>query len=280
MVQLTVKGTRNPDEFLYTCSCKDTCGDLSTRLCRIQNLRHRVKLQLFSVADLMPAAKRANEELAAVYAQRYDAINADMRNARFMVADGVMEAYWQELRDLTTRLFPIECVHAEGEKVAVDKLYEMHDNPDIDEDYRHHIYHCRAILDPEYRANEVLPEATCAMWFNGSAMPSEETIGKYCGNNEKSRITVKLASSGSAAPSKEPRVNYEQQRELNAHFTAKREEFAQLEESELREMALRKAKMEKKAALPSQSASEPRLNLDGVRPIHSGATVTVRDASE
>uniref|UniRef100_A0A7S1Q456 Uncharacterized protein n=1 Tax=Neobodo designis TaxID=312471 RepID=A0A7S1Q456_NEODS len=288
MVQLTVKGTKHPDEFLFLCKCSDTCGDLAAKLVAIQNLRHRVRLQLYSASDLQAAAERAAPEVAPKFKERVEAINADTKNPRFIVGDDTYANYWTELRDFAERLFPSECVHGDGKsaddlKAAIDKLYELHENPDIDEDFRLHVYHCRAMLDPDYRPHEALDEATAAMWFAGKLMANDDTIGKYCGNNDKSRLTVKLAAKDGVAPSKEPRVDYNQQRELHKHFAARKEEFAKLEESELRDLAMARAKQERKdAALPPGAGArgEPRLNLDGVRPIKSNAEVTVRDASD
>lgn len=281
MVQLTVKGTKNLDEFVYVCTCAAVCGELAPKLAHVQNMRQRVRLQLYSCKELLPAAARANAGRGADLKRRFEEIDNEIRNPRTPVADEQYDLAWKELRDLTRDVFPNECQHKDGEQAAVDQLYALHDNPDIDDDYRVHIYHCRAIMDPENRPNEMVDEAKCCMWFSGNAMASDDTIGKYCGNNEKSRITVKIAPRDGQAPSKEPRLDYDAQRELHRHFAAKRETMAALEESELREKALARQRAERKAAVTSAPvAGEPRLNLEGVRPIYSGAQVTLRDASE
>lgn len=280
MVQLVVKGTRFADEFVYCTPAATAVAALAPALTRIQNIRHRVKLQLFSVNELMEAAGKANAALAPEFQKAYDEISVAVKNPKLEVADDTFDVAWKRLRDLTVELFPNECAHKDGDKAAIDHLYELHENPDIDEDYRQHVYHCRAMLDPDYREHEVLNVDTAALWFCGKQMPGDATIGKYCGNNEKSKITVKISAAGGPAPSKEPRIDYSSQRDLRTYFEARREEFNSLEAPELRERALLRAKRDVQAGPsgPKQGLAAGELNLGGLRPIHNTAQVTTADA--
>ena len=287
MVFLVVKGTKWLDEFVYVAPLEAVCGPLAKKLVHIQNKRYRVKLQLFSVDGLMPEAKKANADLAATYLRRHDEITAQLKDPKLQVGDDDFDRIWHELRELTTALFPKECDHKDGPAAAVDTLYKLHEDPDLDEDYRLIVYHCRQILDPDYRAHEVHDEDTIAMWFAGKEMKADDPLSVYCGKNEKSRVTVKLAKAGGAAPGLEPKIAYNDQRELRKAFEAKRAEFATLEESELRDRAIAKAKREAKAeAMPEGlrgagtrggGATAAPLVPDpkAFRPIRSSATETI-----
>jgi hypothetical protein len=281
MVNLVVKGTKFIDEFTYQCSVTATVGELCAGLTRIQNARHRVGLQSLSVAEMVPAAKKANAALGDEYEQRHDAIAASLKDKATPVSDAQFDDCWQEFKARTVALFPSECVHADGDVAAVENLYAMHQNPDIDEDYRLHVYHCRAVLDPEYRPTEVLDVAKAGMWFCGKAMAPDATVGKYCSNNEKSKITVKLALADGAAPSKEPRMSYNDQRELRGTFDRKAEEFKTLEAPELGDRVALLRRAEQKEAVRNTAPSGgdgAKINVGAMRPIYSGASVSTTDA--
>ena len=280
MVRLTVKGTQHPDEFTYECACADSIATVCDAVTTLLNTRHLINHQLFSGTELVPAAKRVDEEKGKQYEDLLAEVRSLMKSPTTPVLPSQFVAYWAQLHDRTAELFPSECFHKDGEEAAVDQLYAMHENPDIDEDYRLHIYHCRAMMDPKYRSNELIDVETSALWFCGKEMPKDQTIGKWCSNNEKSKLTVKVSKSGATAPSKEPRLGYEQQRLLRDHLAKRREEFATLEEPELRDRVLAKSKaaIRSYAAQPA-TAAPSSLRTDGLRPIYSGATVTESDAT-
>lgn len=194
-------------------------------------------------------------------------ISAGLKNAKAVVPEGMYERYWGMLRDYAVQIFPNECVlkaestaaatsstdpaaattpPLEGDAVheaAISKLYELHDNPDLDEDFRLHIYHCRTVLDPLWRINEQLNVAKgVSLWFNGKSLKGSYTIGKLCNDNEKSRVTVKVALKDGGAPALEPTIDYNTQRELRKVFLEKREVLSTLEESEMRDVISKQAK--------------------------------------
>lgn len=155
-----------------------------------------------------------------------------------------------------------------GREVAIDALYALHESPDIDEDTRLVVYHCRALLDPHWKANESEKEDSAAVWFCGKQMSG--TLAKYCGRNERSKLTVKVAAGTGPAPSGEPRMRYEDQRAVYAHMRQRKATYKQLEESELRDRVVRQSRGS--VALPSGSAGCGSGNggiiTSQLRPIH------------
>ena len=280
MVWITVKGTKFIDEFGYEANLTDVCGELAKLLTHLQNSRHRVKLQLMSVSELLETAEKAKAPLAAEYRASYESIQKASKDPKRALKPHEFDEYWTILKDLTVKMFPGECTHKEGEEAAVNHLYELHENPEIDEDYRLHVYHCRAILDPVWKQNEMLDEATTGVWFCGKVMENQETVSKYCGGNNKSRITVKLALASGSAPSGEPRMSYDEQRTLRQAFYEKRETYKTLEDSELRDAVLRQARG--RVALPpsgsSVGGSDMTLNVQQLRPIYNKRDVTETSA--
>lgn len=284
MVVLIVKGTKWPDEFHYHAPLDAPCGPLAKTLVHLQNKRYRVKLQLFSVDGLMAAAKQANPELAEAYQRRHDEIHAGLKDPRQKCNDDDYDKLWLEIRDATVALFPKECFNEAGPEAATDHLYKLHDDPDLDEDYRLHVYHCRQIMDPDYRAHEVQDEDTIAAFFAAKEMAADDVLSAYVGKNDKSRVTVKMGKRGGGAPAGEPRINYDDQRDLRRKFEAKRAEYATLEESELRDRAVAAHKRDAKASLVRPEGAggggggavpPPQ----AFRPIRSNATETVLEGA-
>lgn len=173
-----------------------------------------------------------------------------------------------QIRNLTATLFPTYCVHEKGTAAAIEELYRLHEDPELDEACRLTVYHCRAILDPAWRESERVPERDCALWFCGKAM--EGTLAKYGGRNERSKLIVKVAPRGGPAPSGEPRMRYEDQRVLYKEMCRRRELYQQLEESELRDRVLQQTRGQVMlASNPGGSdCSELKLQTDRLRLIY------------
>lgn len=75
----------------------------------------------------------------------------------------------------------------------------------------------------------VLSEADAQLWWAGKEMQREKSLGDYIGKNEKTKIVVKMQKRGAGAPSREPVVSEQQQREMMAFYHKKQETFKKLE---------------------------------------------------
>ena len=287
MVNIVCKGTTHPDEFIFAASCSELIGDVAKKLCKIQNNRHRLRLQLYSIFELQPTVKKAAPTSAAQFSADYERINSRFRDPKVEVTLDEAQESWELFRNWVVKVFPEDCTNKDGPEAAVDQLFAKHDNPDIDEEYRLHIYHLRACMDPKNLSNEYLPEDQVAAFFCGKQLDDKNTIGSLCSNNEKSKITLKLGRAGGAAPSKEPRIDYAAQRELRARHIAKIEEFKTLEDSELRDRVLKQARAGMALPKGGSSGSGSGTSSSGVsapvsmnvnKHIYSNAKETLVDA--
>ncbi|RNF03440.1 uncharacterized protein Tco025E_08172 [Trypanosoma conorhini] len=250
MVLLTVKGTTFPDEFTVACTATTAIdAALAQRLCRIQNVRHQLKLQLLSARELLAEVRRrrppkspggtgddddGEAALAAAYERLIEATSRRLRDAAAPVTPEEFDAAAEELRGMTERLYPDECcVPAGGRDAAVERLYALHETPELDEERRLVVYHCRAVLDRQWKQHELQREDGAGLWFCGKLMEGG-SLARYSGRNEKSRLTVKVHPKDGPAPSAEPRMSYDDQRVLFARMRQRREEYKTLEDSELR----------------------------------------------
>ncbi|EPY29501.1 hypothetical protein STCU_04520 [Strigomonas culicis] len=300
MVFFVVKGTKFPDEFVVERKLTDVIDiadedgpagaadrppTVAQTVCHIQNMRHRVRLLLLSAQELLremeegkytPPPLAEGDRPAALQAY-VDALYAQLKDAKALVADDAYDAAAARLTAWTARLYPALCTHADGEAAAITALYNLLEDPDVEEDRRLRIYHCRALLDPQWKHEECQAEATAALWFCGKRMVG--TAAAYAGRNEKSRLTVKVAAREGPAPSGEPRMHYDDQRALYQRMREKRETFKQLEESELRERVLRQVRAANVVAPAAVSeAARTSVNTAQLRPIYARKTETTTDA--
>jgi hypothetical protein len=248
MVQLQVKGTKFPDAFLYEVACRDNIGEETRKLTHLQNMRHKVRLQLYAMGELATTLKEkpptsVDAVSIAAYAAAYESIMAEYKDAKLVVPASRFDEHWSHIKKLTVQAFPKECTHPDGDEAATTKLWELHENPDIDEDYRLHVYHCRAIMDPQWRENEVFTDTTMtALWFCGKILDKSKTFGDFCNQNEKSKLTVKIALEKGPAPAGEPRMSYDDQRTMRNYVCDRRETLKKLEDSELRDRVVKQSR--------------------------------------
>jgi hypothetical protein len=249
MVLVVVKGTTYKDEFCVEIPMEANVGEVTKDLTDIQNYRHRVQLQMYSARELLESAGKVSTELQVEFKALQDEISTNLKAINVPVTPDQYKIYWHRLKEMTCKLFPNECVHKDGEQAAVDNLYAMYDNPDIDEDYRLFIYHCRAMVDPAYRQHEVMD------------------------NNNKSKVTLKLAKSGGKAPSREPRLDYDSQREMRKVWDERAVAAKSLEASELHEKVKQMSRPGVILSAGAISEGDMKLNTSKLRPIFSGAEV-------
>lgn len=297
----TPRGAADVNSPPHACASLPSTGTIVPGIAHILNKRHHVRLMLMSAQELAtlwpqhqhrcdgtastePRENQEPEEVLGRYQALIDGLYARLKDAKDPVLADEFDNAERELRALTATLYSSLCTHADGPEAAVQQLYTKHEDPDLDEDTRLVVYHCRALLDPEWKANERVKEDEAALWFCGK--PMEATLAKYCGRNEKSKVIVKVAPRRGPAPSCEPRMRYEDQRALYRAMCQRREAYKQLEDSELRDRVVQQSwstgRLLLGAAAASSSHSEGKrmmtslgsgtsspatLCTDGLRPI-------------
>lgn len=79
-------------------------------------------------------------------------------------------------------------------------------------------------LRGQQASKEVLEPAKAQLWFAGHHMLPEKRLADYLGSNEKSKVIVKLASSGEGQPSRET-ISEEDRKQLMLHAYRRQEEL-------------------------------------------------------
>eukprot|EP00759_Apiculatamorpha_spiralis_P025313 PhF_6_TR28322/c0_g1_i1/m.41960 len=242
MVVLLVKGTRERDDFSINVPGTTLVKDIVPVIQEMQNTRIRIHHQIYSARELIESFndKMDVTPLRAVLEEAEKGIMAKAVKPE-PSTPGDTQRIWRAFRDATVTLWPLDCTHTDGEDAAVSALYKKHDDPELDETQRLHVFHWRAILDREYRSHEGI-EGKAVMWFAGKLMDADAPLSQYLGKNEKSTATVKITAEAATAPMREPRVPYDTQRALANHAKQRAAEFKTLEDSEVREYVLKQTK--------------------------------------
>ncbi|XP_007247301.2 cilia- and flagella-associated protein 298 [Astyanax mexicanus] len=79
---------------------------------------------------------------------------------------------------------------------------------------------------------QVLSEEEAQLWWASKEMQRGKKLQDYTGKNEKTKIVVKLQKRGEGAPSREPLVSQEDQKQMMLNYHRRQEELKKLDEAE------------------------------------------------
>ncbi|CAG0888852.1 unnamed protein product [Darwinula stevensoni] len=81
-------------------------------------------------------------------------------------------------------------------------------------------------------AQDVIERTEGELWFSGKKLPEDQPLKAFLGTNEKTTAVVKVGKKGHGAPSREPVMSVEEQKQLMMHQFQKQEELKRLEADE------------------------------------------------
>ncbi|KAK8379634.1 hypothetical protein O3P69_019537 [Scylla paramamosain] len=90
----------------------------------------------------------------------------------------------------------------------------------------------RERLEGTQAGKMVLESAMTQLWFAGKELQCDKRLRDYLGNNEKTKVIVKVQRRGVGAPAREPQLTPDQQKALMVQQFKRREELQKLEEAE------------------------------------------------
>ncbi|XP_069697790.1 cilia- and flagella-associated protein 298 isoform X2 [Periplaneta americana] len=79
---------------------------------------------------------------------------------------------------------------------------------------------------------EVIEITQAQLWFSGREMLRGKKLSDYIGNNEKTKLIVKLQKQGQGAPAREPVVSEEERKQMMLHAHRRQEELKKLEQDD------------------------------------------------
>merc|ERR1719479_698935 len=90
----------------------------------------------------------------------------------------------------------------------------------------------REELDGASELQQVLDHTQTNLWWAGKELQIDQTLEKYVGRNEKTKIVAKLTAKSAGAPVREPRIDENTHKAMLAHYYKKQEEQKKLQADE------------------------------------------------
>ncbi|KAL7054679.1 hypothetical protein AAHC03_020691 [Spirometra sp. Aus1] len=87
-------------------------------------------------------------------------------------------------------------------------------------------------LSGTHAQTEVIPPDEATIWFSGKEMLPGKLLSDFIGNNDKTKIIVKIAKRGSGAPAREAVISEEDQKAMMSYYYKRQQELKQLEEND------------------------------------------------
>lgn len=87
-------------------------------------------------------------------------------------------------------------------------------------------------LDGHTEFQDVMEAKESALWFAGKEMQLVKPVSEFAGNNEKTKITIKLQPKSLGAPVREPRIDEATQKSMMSFYYKKQEEQKKLQEDD------------------------------------------------
>lgn len=85
-------------------------------------------------------------------------------------------------------------------------------------------------FEADSRTMEAIPPADAALWWAGKQLMRGQKLQDFIGKNEKTKIVAKITKRDAHAPTREPVVDEQTQKEMMAFYFKKQEEMKKLEE--------------------------------------------------
>eukprot|EP01064_Diplonema_japonicum_P034114 TRINITY_DN6966_c0_g1_i1.p1 TRINITY_DN6966_c0_g1~~TRINITY_DN6966_c0_g1_i1.p1 ORF type:complete len:325 (+),score=79.83 TRINITY_DN6966_c0_g1_i1:60-977(+) len=238
MVVIHMKSTADKDEWLYETTCAKETTPLIEELAFLHNARVRLRSQTMALWNLVNEDKGAHLKnrgegagavLDGLYEKAKRVTSLDNISGRVYCTREEVVRVIEEITKTTIQIFEKEC----SPEDAIAKLWATRDDPDVTEEERLMAWYLLELTDPQFKERDFIPLEKAKLWWAGKEIKKDDTLSTFVGRNEKSKIVGKLTSEATGCPSREPKLSYEEQRKLRDHFTQKRNEFKELEASEL-----------------------------------------------
>lgn len=222
--------SKDYDAFLLSVPAVTNIGEATDAVQRMQNTRVRLAWMLAAAKQMLK--DNMVEEAQQHYltgpigdTERY--LSLERTEKRQLCTQADLDALVEAFKGGIMILFPAECSGTD----ACQRLAAVLDDdaaPDAEKSKAHRVL---SIID-DGASNENTLTGRAVLWWSAKPLAREADFVKYIGKNDKTKITVKLAPEGGAAPPREPVVDTKAQAELMHHYYQKQEEMKKLVEDE------------------------------------------------
>eukprot|EP01061_Rhynchopus_euleeides_P021607 TRINITY_DN35232_c0_g1_i1.p2 TRINITY_DN35232_c0_g1~~TRINITY_DN35232_c0_g1_i1.p2 ORF type:complete len:329 (+),score=128.06 TRINITY_DN35232_c0_g1_i1:79-987(+) len=237
MVVIHMKSTSDRDEWLFSATTGMEVEALIGELVFVHNGRVRVRAMASALYNLLH--EEGYNHLDGKTEEQKNCLNLLHERARHVLhIDRIAEKAFfardalAELVDEVQQAAIATFAECQGDD-AIDKLWKAREDSETKDDDRLRAWYFLQLIDPAFKERDFYLADKAKLWWAGKEVQRGNLLKKYTGGNEKSKMVCKITAEKQGCPSREPKLQYNVQRDLRQHFEEKRDTFKQLEESEL-----------------------------------------------
>ncbi|CAC9551925.1 Protein of unknown function (DUF2870) [Leishmania donovani] len=222
--------SKDYDAFIASVPSTTNIGEATDAIQKMQNTRVRLTWMMAAakqmIKDCMVDAEKQHYLTGPIGdTERY--LSLERTERRQLCVQSELDALVEAFKGGVMILFPAECSGSD----ACQRLAAILDNDTVSDVEKSKAHRILSMID-DGATNENTLSGRAVMWWSAKPLARDSDFVKYIGKNDKTKITVKLAAEGSAAPPREPAVDAKAQAELMQHFYRKQEEMKKLVEDE------------------------------------------------
>ena len=262
MVLLHVKGSDKLHEFLYQCSTKDSLEIITTNVIKIHNLRITLNALCDEMKELIQFGPMRSIELKGLSSNIIKETMPDLKMNDDEVYDFDLDPKGQRIGAPITDKSVIKTLNELIDKIqnhisikrvslrqkGLTKLCELESfmndlrgallisfpNQLPDYDILQQILMQNTPIEAAdiKHSKSVRNVKTAQLWFTSKKLLRSDTLNKYIGNNEKTKIVVKITKQNGQMPMRENVVNEEMRKKMMAFWYKKQEKDKELKEED------------------------------------------------
>lgn len=222
--------SKDYDVFIASMPAVTLIGEATDVLQKMQNTRVRLQWMVAAARQLLKDSvpdEGQQHHLQGPITDAENYLSLERADRRLPCTQEELDRLVETFKGGVMILFPAECSGSD----ACQRLAAVLDDDSASDADKSKAHRILSIID-DGATNEKTLVGPCVMWWSAKPMAREADFSKYVGKNEKTKITVKLAAQGAAAPPREPVVSVKAQQELMTHYYRKQEEAKKLVEDE------------------------------------------------
>lgn len=264
MVLLHVKGIDKFQEFLYECTTKDSLEIITTNVIKIHNLRITLKVLCTEMQELIKFGPMRDDQLKGLSSKVIketipdlkldsdDAENCDFDLDPAARRMGIPIKNENIIKTINVLIEKIEN-YLKIERVALryKGLTKLSELDGFMNELRGAVLIAYPQQLPEYDilyqiliddiplekadinySKQVKDVKTAQLWFTSKKLLREDELNKYIGNNEKTKIVVKITKEKGNMPMREPPVDENTRKKMMSYWYKKQEQNKELAEDD------------------------------------------------
>ncbi|KPI87382.1 hypothetical protein ABL78_3570 [Leptomonas seymouri] len=222
--------SKDYDAFIASVPAATNIGEATDALQHMQNTRVRLTWMMAAAKQMLKdnmIDEAQQHYLAGPIGDTERYLSLERTEQRQICTQAELDALVEAFKGGAMILFPAECSGND----ACKRLAAVLDDDSATDTEKSKAHRILSIID-DGASNDNILSGRAVMWWSAKPLARAADFVKYIGKNEKTKITVKLAPEGGAAPPREPAVDMKSQAELMQHYYRKQEEMKKLVEDE------------------------------------------------